>query len=260
MIKDDWKQLRKDMKEGYLSKAEKKLITKLENEYSEMKTELDMYKSIQTDMGGKGSFINWLKGLFKTPPSNADYWNNKWSRSPITYRARGYGGKRYLMDIRSTILNKSYILNPKVRGLTDDSKALELLKYVRDNLRYVSDSHNYNEVEYWQHPEITIQKGTGDCEDGSILLASLMRIAGIPAYKVKVCAGWVKTRTGRGGHAYVIYLADDGEWYPLDWCYHGIESVNNFKVIPHKENDRYEEIWFTFNDKWTWAQNNTKIN
>lgn len=101
---------------------------------------------------------------------------------------------------------------------------------------------------------------THQCEDGGILLASLMRCAGIPSYRVKLCAGWVKTDKGQEGHAYVIYLADDDEWYVLDWCYWPNESVKNFLKLKHnKQTSKYKEIWWTANDEFTWAQTNTEV-
>lgn len=164
------------------------------------------------------------------------------------------------MDVRNLVVNKSSVLNPILTEKTYDGKALAILKLVKKRITYKSDKHTYNAAEYWQHPELTWQKGIWDCEDGALLIASLMRMVGIPAYRVKVCAGWVETKGGRGGHAYVIYLADNNEWYVLDWCYYGNESISNFLVTPHKSNPKYQEIWWTFNDKYTWAQKSTMLN
>lgn len=262
---NEWEQLRKDMAEGHLSKDEEKLIETLQTKYTAMEAELMQAKELQTQSGNTGGFINWLKSLldrkFEEVDERAEYWNNKWPRNEITYSARWDNATRYKMDVRHMILNKSHVLRHTARQFTgsDDEKAIDILKFVKNNLVYVSDSYNYNQAEYWQHPEITAQKSTGDCEDGALLIASLMRLSGIPAYKLKVCAGWVKSGDGRGGHAYVIYLADDDEWYVLDWCYYGNESIDNFKKVPHKHNDKYQEIWWTFNDEYTWAQKSTKL-
>ena len=82
-----------------------------------------------------------------------------------------------------------------------------------------------------------------------------MLIAGIPAYRVKVCAGWVMNPKARSreGHAYVIYLAQNGKWYCLDWCYWPKESIKNFKKLEHKDNSAYQDIWFTFNNEYVWG-------
>ncbi|MFZ5988264.1 MAG: LAGLIDADG family homing endonuclease, partial [Bacillota bacterium] len=97
------------------------------------------------------------------------------------------------------------------------------------------------------------------CEDGALLLISLMLISGIPSYKVKLCAGYVAVNGKKEGHAYVIYLADDTQWYSLDWCYWYNESIKNFKNVPHKDNINYKEIWWTANNEYTWSQHDTII-
>jgi len=295
----DWDTLRKDMAEGHLSKDEKKLIDKLEIEHKSAIEKLAKYENIQTASSSNfiDWIMNILKpkvpvlcskcqsnpgticsncfdninkqlenlakenlDLIKLIPEKdetADMWNNKWPMAPIIYKAQG----TYLMDVRNLVFNRSYVLEKTSKYLigTDDEKALAALKKVKLILTYVSDDSNYNVAEFWQDPEITIQSCKGDCEDGAILLASLMRCAGIPAYRVKICAGWVKTTDGRGGHAYVIYLADDGNWYPLDWCYYGNESIKNFLKVPHKDNTNYQDIWWTFNDEYSWAQTTTRL-
>jgi hypothetical protein len=213
---------------------------------------------------------NWITDHFfkkkKEEPmtlQGADYWDNKWPKNKVTYRARG----RYSMDIRNLILNRSYILDTVVaakskknaQGNNYDEMAKALLNFVIDHMTYKSDDSVYDKPEFWQHPEITLAMGIGDCEDGALLLASLMRVAGIPAYRVKLCAGWVKSSGGQEGHAYVIYLADDNKWYTLDWCYWPSDSINNYKRNPHEGNKNYKDIWWTANDENSWAQNSVQI-
>jgi hypothetical protein len=260
----DWEQLKKDLAEGHLSVAERELLERIKSTFKAKDKELQELRGLLMSHGYNGGLWDSIKKLL-TPKKKsfdeqqADYWDNKWPKASITYGARGYKGKRHRMDVRNTMVTKSVILQSYKKSGTYDNIALALLREVKRKITYVSDSHNYNEAEYWQAPEITLSKGNGDCEDGALLLASLMRMSGIPAYRVKVCAGWVKTSSGRGGHAYVIYLADDGNWYPLDWCYYGTESERNFKKIPHKDNSKYQEIWWTFNDQYAWSQKDTRL-
>lgn len=204
--------------------------------------------------------LRWFMKFFhKEQDKNfdVDYWNNKWKKNSIIYKARG----NYTMDVRNLILNKSVVLEPYTKTFKGsyDDKALAILKGVKGLLKYQGDIKTNGLTEHWENPEITFQKRKGDCEDGALLIASLMRIAGIPAYRIKVCAGWVKTSSGRGGHAYCIYLADDNKWYIGDWCYYGNDSINNFKKVPHSDNKNYEEIWWTFNDIHSWSQKSTTI-
>ncbi len=94
--------------------------------------------------------------------------------------------------------------------------------------------------------------------------------AGVPSWRVKVCAGSVLTdpvttpsESDLGGHGWTIYLADRSdserglEWVILDWCYLQDPDV----AIEDKplagnggKNNAYKEIWFTFNDENSWSQ------
>lgn len=210
------------------------------------------------------NFFNKKKKEETMSLQGADFWDNRWPKNKVIYKARG----KYSMDVRNLILTRSYILDPIVAanagknaaGDNYDDMAISLLKYVKSHLSYKSDDVTYATPEFWQHPEISLAMGIGDCEDGALLLASLMRVAGIPSYRVKLCAGWVKSKSGQEGHAYIIYLADDNKWYVLDWCYWPSESISNFKRKPHEDQtDKYYEIWWTANDESSWAQSTTKI-
>lgn len=101
---------------------------------------------------------------------------------------------------------------------------------------------------------------THQCEDGAILIASLARNAGVPAYKLKVCAGWVTAGENAplGGHAYTIFKASDNTWKVMDWCY----LANNLPTLqrPAMHNDpHYKEIWFSFNDLNSWSNKQKTI-
>lgn len=264
--------LRKDMAEGHLSVKEAKLIQNIENEYNNMKSRLERTENLlQTHLKEDPSLSFLQKLIYKlfnafdvNKPTISDYWNNKWKKSKIRYRAQG----NYYRDIRNLICDRSWLLEEdvsKVKKSNNDATALSALDYVHKQIQYKYDIDAHNKSEYWQHPEETIQRKTGDCDDVALLVASLIRMCGIPAFRVKVCAGWVKTNKGKGGHAYCIYLKEkDNQWYVLDPVYYYSFSREAYKKgVPHKMIPRYypEEnpIWFTFNDKYGWAQKTTKV-
>ena len=191
----------------------------------------------------------------------AEKWNNKWPKARIEYVTDG----KYKHDVRGFIKNKCYTIEKvacsKVKD-TYDETALELLKYVKKRLTYVGDFNTHKMAEHWQTPEETYQSKKGDCEDGAILLASMMLVAGIPSYRVKLCCGFVKDPSNskkQAGHAYVIYLADDDHWYVCDWCYWYTESVRAFKKKAHNEMTNYKDIWWTANNEYTWSQKNVLV-
>ncbi|MCK4521966.1 MAG: transglutaminase domain-containing protein [Nanoarchaeota archaeon] len=82
--------------------------------------------------------------------------------------------------------------------------------FVRDNFRYVADPVN---EEYLEEPITFVRNGGGDCESGTLLLASLMSAVGIESQLVLIA-----------GHAYLKINVEDASkryeregWIYLDW-------------------------------------------
>jgi len=105
-----------------------------------------------------------------------------------------------------------------------------LHEFVRDKIRYVKDTRN---VETLHTAEKILDNGAGDCDDKSILLASLLESLG---HKTRFVA--IGFRPGRFSHVYVeTYHA--GKWIPLETT----EPVNvgwspkNVKVKMYSSND-----------------------
>lgn len=198
-----------------------------------------------------------FKELIKKFPSVWDlYWNNKFPKGIIKYRTIT-GGEP--VDVR-TLLEPTHQELVKIgdslrtRWVTDDEVSLNALRWVAANIFYVADSKKHGQPEHWQDAPETYATKSGDCEDGAILLMKLLEHAGIPAWRRKLCCGWVKSGGGQAGHAYCIYLADDFEWYVLDWCYWFMDSVGFFKKVPHRKRIEYIDIWWTFNEKFCWTE------
>jgi hypothetical protein len=100
--------------------------------------------------------------------------------------------------------------------------AKALYYFVRDNLRYISDPVG---AEYVQEPLATLKSGGGDCDDGAVLLASMLSSIGIRAEFVFV-----------PGHVLVkAFLPEalsryktSGDWVYLDWTCRACE----FGAVP----------------------------
>ena len=90
--------------------------------------------------------------------------------------------------------------------LTSDWIALR--DWVGNNIQYRSDSEIHGEKEYWQFSNETIQLRTGDCEDFSILLCSLLRADGWSPDNVYVIVGEQKNQY----HAWVRIIWNDIEY------------------------------------------------
>jgi len=82
-----------------------------------------------------------------------------------------------------------------------------LHRYVRDNIRYVKD---INGIETVALPQITIEMGQGDCDDKSVVLATMLESIGHPT---RFAAIGFKP----GQYAHVLVETKIGEkWIPLE--------------------------------------------
>ncbi len=213
-----------------------------------------------------------------------EYWNDKYPKAPIIYTGRALRGKDYYKqidaDVKSFIKNNDAILyhvidQAQLKKGTFNETALTIQDFVNGFFKYKFDEETSDCPEFWQFPFESIQSGIGDCEDGAILIASLLINAGIPSWRVKVAGGGVlpdpvfaPSDTELGGHAWCIYLADRTdserglEWVILDWCYAPDPDVPIEEKPLAKDGgqqDGYKETWFTFNDEYSWAIDLTQI-
>ena len=82
-------------------------------------------------------------------------------------------------------------------------------------------------------------------------------------HRLKCVAGNVNKRgsipSNAGGHAYLIWLAEDKEWYTVETTYYPEKAITNFKKLPQKHNQMYGTMWFTFNEDKSWAQNSITV-
>lgn len=213
-----------------------------------------------------------------------DYWNSKWDTAPIIYTGRALRGESYSkqidVDVKVFIKKNDAILwhvltQLELRKDTPNNTALAIQNFVCNFLKYKYDDIASECPEFWLFPFEAIQSEIGDCEDGAILIASLLINAGIPSWRVKVCAAQVMadpvfapSDEELGGHAYCIYLADRPEserkleWVILDWCYLQDPEVS-IENKPLARNGgpegAYRDIWFTFNDEQSYAQSGIEV-
>jgi len=178
------------------------------------------------------------------------WWTDRFPKKPIIYKAQGKG----LRDVRNFIFDRSYLFTKIIRkynlnALHDDDKVYNCCMFVQDKIKYVEDVKARGYGEFWQYPEDTLFRASGDCEDMAILMKSLTMALEVPDWKVKIIAGKVKD----GGHAYCTYIRDDDTQAIMDCCY----WPNRLKIKDRPSFDienNYGEIWFSFNRKYSYAE------
>ncbi len=89
----------------------------------------------------------------------------------------------------------------------------DIRDWVATNIAYVADEERWGK-DQWQTAEETLSYRTGDCEDFSILLCSLLRAYGIDAERIYVALG---ADGGKDSHAFVIEnWYQDGQWRRIE--------------------------------------------
>jgi transglutaminase-like putative cysteine protease len=131
---------------------------------------------------------------------------------------------------------KNEILQDSITLLTPDWIAIR--DWVGNRIEYESDSEIHDEREYWQFSNETLYLKTGDCEDFSILLCSLLRANGWDSSSVHVIIG----EQNNQHHAWVRLLYD-GRQYNIEPQGNGFEiAIGDYLNL-----SGFEAIYF-FND------------
>ena len=199
------------------------------------------------------------------------YWDNKWPKNTVIYSGRTLPKKNTVVGIDVTqffdnhdALLQAIVQQFSLKKATPNDTALACQQFVVKYLNYLADSDNDGADEFWQFSFETIENGSGDCEDGAILMANLMINAGVPAWRVKVAAGFVQEAptAPQGGHCYCLYLADrpDQEkqcaWLVMDWCYYEDSKTPVAQKPLAKDGGYkgcYKDVWFSFNGENCWS-------
>lgn len=106
-----------------------------------------------------------------------------------------------------------------------DALAGRLLRAVAANLVYAEESDDV-----WTCALGTYYRGSGDCEDGAILLHGLLLAAGLEPGRLITAFG--RVGTDRQGHAWLTYRREcDGNWVVLDWTAGAAADVATLKPI-----------------------------
>lgn len=175
------------------------------------------------------------------------YWRLDW-RSKTTNDIKSWLSEQMLIAENYTPIRNKVTEFKKIQN--KDRRILAIFKWVCEKVTYKTDSLTWNTKEKWQSPVQTYMMGSGDCEDGSILLFVVARLAGIDT--VRLVCGEVKTQNGFGGHAWVSYVDDLLEEYYFDW------TVRDYKEIPARipasMQEVYTSVWFKVDDKVVWKR------
>lgn len=197
--------------------------------------------------------INKLNSKIEKKSEDEIYYNNKYPTLNVAYKRIDKLGSGAI-DVRAFLQPYNHYY-PTFKG-KDDQIALNSLKWVIEKITYKTDKNLYKEREYWAFPHETLREKEGDCEDGALLLASIMLYNGIKPWKIRVTAGYVLApgQSQQSGHAYVTYYCEETKsWVLLDWCYYPNTREIKYRTSYH-EVEMYKDIWFSFNSEKSWGR------
>lgn len=181
-----------------------------------------------------------------------NYYNTKYPTHNLSYRKKVFD-KEFKIDIRQ-FLNKNNYKLPKIDGTSDDEIALNSLKWIIKNIKYISDKKQYNLNEYWADSWEVLETKIDDCDGGAFLLYDIMRKNEIPAWKIRVTCGSINDNHISGGHCFIVYFIESEEkWVLLDWCFYPNTSVLSERK-DYKNENYYKNAWFSFNEEHSWAK------
>ncbi|WP_301102168.1 transglutaminase-like cysteine peptidase [Propionivibrio sp.] len=108
-----------------------------------------------------------------------------------------------------------------VKTLLDEQKLQQVNDFINRNITFEDDLSVWQQSDYWATPLETIGQGRGDCEDFAIIKYVSLRMAGIPASKLRLIyvKARLKTPTGSLQQAHMIlayYATPSAEPQVLD--------------------------------------------
>ncbi len=207
---------------------------------------------------------------------DSTFWNTKWKQSTIYYNAPkrkkvvDYVTYREIESISS--ISSFIIANNALHPGCVDNVPLAVMNWTNDmfddkELKY---KHDPGKTDLWRTPEETLSLKYGDCDDISILeyyiTRQIFKDLGIwdeNKHRLKFICGNVNRRgsipSSAGGHAYLNWLADDGNFYTFESTYYLPNAIRNYKKLPQKLNPIYSTIWFSFNEQYSWSQHSISV-
>lgn len=119
-----------------------------------------------------------------------------------------------IVTLARQVINQAVPHSGTSKDYAAQMKALQ--HFVRDRIRYVRDPEN---AEMVQTPKRTLEIGTGDCDDKSVLLAALLASVG---FKTRFVALALKNTMGVPSHV-LVEVKLGTRWIPNETILKGIE-------------------------------------
>lgn len=120
----------------------------------------------------------------------------------------------------------------------------DIERFVHDNVRSVKDSTTWGVEDHFQLPQVTLDIGTGDCEDQALLVYWLAQKLGVTGVEFKV--GTIKSSRAfynGQGHAFNMYKGKVVDSTGIDDAVARIDGSFNYTLFdPTEYASSYENV------------------
>jgi len=186
---------------------------------------------------------------------------DKWYKS--MYRYMIDSKYRIMMDLQQFSQREIYQPGDKLFEVAKrlynknpDATVINALRYVVDNVKYLSDFKNYGKTEYWASAGETLERGYDDCDGMNNLVRTLCVYAGVPDFLIYNVIGYcMDPNNNMVGHYWLVYYSINHEKFvAIDSTYY--PKFDSIKVRPPFKltSDKYERIWYLWNEHMTLKQ------
>lgn len=146
---------------------------------------------------------------------------------------------------------------------TDVVSAMYKYWNLRSSWKYRTDQSLFGKVEYWEDPTDALKRRVGDCESKSMAMLNttteMLRLLDMSEHEWRLTfiASLV---AGEGGHGYLTWLHDDGEYYVIESTYYNNSSMHKtWLKTPMRFNNLYQTPWGFATKTRSWSGSNSAL-
>jgi hypothetical protein len=252
-----------------INQVELTLIDAMKN-YEAISTEL-----VETELKYEASKIQIAELLKKETIDILDL--KGWYESRRNQNSWFYnGGRLGLVDVRRYLIPSDIkpftdLANELISKykLTEDNSPTDIITamYRYWNLRgswtYRTDMQLHGKVEWWEDPTEALKKRIGDCETKAKCMMNtateMLRLLNKSEHEWRLTfiASMV---AGEGGHAYLTWLHDDGEYYVVESTYYEVSNYHKTWLrTPMRFNNMYQDPWGFATKTRSWVGSNEAL-
>jgi predicted transglutaminase-like cysteine proteinase len=128
---------------------------------------------------------------------------------------------------------------------------------------YTSDKEQFGKMEYWENPTQVFKTKTSDCESRAMSMywcfIEVLKELGLEQHEWRLTFV-ASIVLGEGGHAYLTWLHDDGEYYVIESTYDILGSfTKTWLKTPLRFNNMYTKFYGFATYYKSWSGGNTSM-